>query len=56
MAHVMTPGEAAFYRAQPDRHWLNLTDEERAAFELGASLPPVGAVFHLVQESQTSNT
>lgn len=49
MAHEMTPGEAAFYRCFPDRHWLDLSDDERETWERGARMAPVGAVIELQQ-------
>ncbi len=51
----MSPGQKAYESIGLDRSWADLTDEERAGFELGASLPPVGATLHLAQEPQTSN-
>lgn len=49
----MTPGEAAFRRCFPERHWLDLTDEERETWERGARLAPAGAVLELAQDSNT---
>lgn len=51
----MSPGQKAYESLGLERAWTDLSDAERAAFELGASLPPVGATFHLIQEAQTSN-
>ncbi len=49
----MTAGERAYRSLSMARAWSELSDDERATWELGASLPPVGATLTLVQEADT---
>jgi len=55
MAHLMTPGEAAFYRKNHNRHWNSLTDAERDNWERGAALPAVHGTLRLVQGPDVKN-
>lgn len=49
----MSPGQKAYEGLAMERAWADLTDDERATWELGASLPPVGATLTLVQEADS---
>jgi hypothetical protein len=45
----MSPGQEAYERLKLARPWLELADEERAEWERGAPLPPIGATLTLTQ-------
>jgi hypothetical protein len=46
----VSPGQIAYESLGAGRAWADLTADERADFELGASLPAVGATLTLGQE------